>query len=170
VELVTALEEAGVRGPRQRKTLDRLIARAAQQVDAEDLQHQAEGLATEIERLEAQRQKLNRSIEEGQRRIKALLEKETALRDRLDALAREVAGYEDERTMLHATRLVLERGEANAPASSADAQPSKCQDPNQKATDARSAAPQCGQWWDQLVSVLQECDGQPNTGSEKENM
>jgi hypothetical protein len=170
VELVTALEEAGVRGARQRKTLDRLIARAAQQVDAEDLQHQAEGLATEIERLEAQRQKLNRSIEEGQRRIKALLEKETALRDRLDALAREVAGYEDERTMLHATRLVLERGEANAPASSADAQPSKCQDPNQKATDARSAAPQCGQWWDQLVSVLQECDGQPNTGSEKENM
>ena len=45
VELVTALEEVGVHGPRKKKTLDRLIAQAAQQVDVEELQQQAQGLA-----------------------------------------------------------------------------------------------------------------------------
>jgi hypothetical protein len=169
VELVTALEEAGIRGPRKRKTLDRLIAQAAQQVDVEELQHQAQRLSAEIERLETHREKLSSSIEDGQRRIEALCEQETALRNRLDALAGEVAGYEQERTMLDAARLLLERGESNASASSAEAQQSQRHERNQRRAEAHSGAPQCGQLWDQLLNVLQQCGGQSNAESEKGN-
>jgi hypothetical protein len=169
VDLVTALGEAGVHGSRKKKTLDRLIVQAAQQVDVEDLQQQAQGLAAEIERLEAQRQNFTRSIEEGQRRIEGLREQETALRDRLDALAGEVAGYEHERTMLQAARLLVERGEAHAPTSFDEAQPSRSHEPHQQSGHAQSAASPYGQWLDQLLSALQQCGGESDAGSETGN-
>jgi hypothetical protein len=166
-ELVTALEKAGAHGLRKRKTLDRLIVRAARQVDVEDLTQQTQELAAVIERLKARREGLGKSIEEEESRIEALREQEEALRDRLDALAGEVAGYEQERTMLHAARLLLEKRAAAAPASAAEAQQSQRQEPNPQSGHAQSGAPQNGQWWDQVLRVLQQGGGQPNAGSEK---
>ena len=169
VKLVTALEEAGVRGPRKRKTLDRLIAQAAREVDVDDLTHQAHEWAAEIERLEAQREKISTSIEEGERRIEALREHETALCERVEALVGEVSGYEQERTLLHAARLVLERQAAAAPASAADIQKPQLQEPHQQSGHAQSAAPQYDLLWDQLLHVFQQSGSQPNAGSEKRN-
>ena len=109
VELVTALEEGGVQGPRKKRILDRLIAQAALQIDVEDLQHQAHTLAAEITHLEAQRKALRKRVDEWRRRIQALSEQETADRAWVEELAGEMAGYEQERIMLQATRLLLER-------------------------------------------------------------
>lgn len=122
VELVTALEEAGAHGQRKRRILDRLIAQAAQQVDVEDLQHQAHALTAEITRLEAQRKAIRKRVDEWRSRVEALSAQEVIVRDQVEGLAGEMAGYEQERTMLQAIRLLLERPQAGPQASYAAAQ------------------------------------------------
>lgn len=98
VELVTALEDAGVHGPRKRRILDRLIAQAALQVNVEDLQQQAHTLTAEITHLEAQRKALRKRVDEWRNRVEAVSAQEIAVRARVEGLAGEVAGYEQERT------------------------------------------------------------------------
>jgi hypothetical protein len=170
VELVTALEEAGVRGPRQRKTLDCLIARAARQVDAEDLTQQVRELGAEIKRLEARRMGLSKSVEEEEDQITTLGEEEKVYRERLNTLADEIAGYERERAILHAARLLLDRGMAAQPTSAAEAQQSSRAEPHQQTRQEQPAVPQYGQWLDQMLNVLQQCGGQSSAGSEMETM
>jgi hypothetical protein len=168
VELVTALEEAGVRGPRQRKTLDRLIARAVREVDAEDLTHQAQELGAEIKRLEARRKELNESLEKVEGRIATLAEKEKAHREQLDTLADEIAGYEQERAVLHAARLVLDQRMAAQPTFAAETQQPSRAESHQQTRQEQLA--QYGQCLDQMLLALQECGGQPSAGSEIEKM
>jgi hypothetical protein len=170
VKLVTALEESGVHGPRKRKTLDRLIAQAVRVVDIDDLTHQAREWAAAIKCLEAQRETLSTSLEEGEKRIEVLREHETSLRERVQALADEVAGYEQERTLLVAARLLLERQSAAASASSLAAQQSPHHEANPQPAHAQSAAPQFDQLWEQLLHVLQQGGRQPNTGLDKEHI
>jgi hypothetical protein len=140
VEFVTALEDAGVHGPRKRRILDRLIAQAALQVDVEDLQHQSHALTAEITHLEAQRKELSKRVDKRRRRIEALRAQETAGRERVEGLAGEVAGYEQERTMLQAARLLLEGRQAAAPVSATAALQLQPHKPGQQGCHARPVA------------------------------
>src|SRR5262249_4468933 len=69
VDLEAALEDAGIEGSGKKKTLNRLITQARQELDIDDLTQQAHSLTAEIGHLESQRQKLRKNIEEAQRRI-----------------------------------------------------------------------------------------------------
>jgi hypothetical protein len=170
VELVTALEEAGVRGARKRKTLDRLIGQAAQQVDVEDLTEQAQELRAEITRLEARQKELNNSVEEVEDRIATLSEEENVHLERINNLAGEIAGYGQERAVLKTARLALDRRMAAQPASAAEAQQSSHAEPDQQTSQEQPAVPQNQQWLDQLLHLLQQRGGQSSAGSEKEKM
>jgi hypothetical protein len=169
VELVTALEEAGAQGRRKRRILDRLIAQAALQIDVEDLQHQAQELTAEITRLEAQRKGLRTCVDGQQRRIEALRAQEVAGRARVAVLASEVTGYEQERTLLQATRLLLERQQAGPQASHAAVQQPQHNEPGEPQRHEQLAVPQHNQLWDQLLKAVQQLGGQSNAGPQEGN-
>jgi hypothetical protein len=169
VELVTALEDAGVDGRRKRRILDRLIAQATLQIDVEDLQHQAHALTAEVTRLEVQRKELRKRVDARQRRIEALRAQEVAGRDRVAVLAGEVTGYEQERTMLQATRLLLERQQAGPQASNAAVQQPQHNEPDEPQRHEQPAAPQHAQLWDQLLKALQQLGGQSKAGPQEGN-
>jgi len=169
VELVTALEEAGAQGRRKRRILDRLIAQAALQVDVEDLQDQAHELTAEITRLEVRRKGLRTCVDGQQRRIEALRAQEVDGRDRVTVLAGEVTGYEQERTLLQATRLLLERQQAGPQASHAADQQPQHHEPGEPQCHEQPAAPQHDQLWDQLLKAVQQLGGQSQAGSQKGN-
>jgi hypothetical protein len=171
VELVTALEEAGVlHGSRKKKTLDRLIARAARQVDVEDLIQQAQELGAEIKRLEARRKEVSKKVEEEEVRIATLGEEEEAHRERVNTLADEIAGYEQERAVLHAARLILDHRMAAQPTSVPEAHQSSHAEPDEQTRQEHPAVPQYGQWLDQMLHVLQQCGGLSSAGPEKEKI
>ncbi len=167
VELISALEDAGVQGPRKRRILDRLIAQAALQVDVEDLQHQAHTLKGEITRLEAQRKALRTRVDEWRSRVETLSAQETAGRARVEGLAGEVAGYEQERTMLQAIRLLLERQQAGPHAPHAAVQPSQHTEPGEPPRHAQPATPQYDQRWEQLLLALRQLGGQSKTAPQE---
>lgn len=167
VELVTALENAGVHGPRKRKILDRLIAQAAQQVDVEDLQHQAQRLTDEIRYLEVQRKELSKRVDAGRRRIEALSAQETAGRARVEGLAGDVAGYEQERTMLQAIRLLLDRQQAGPQASHAAVQQPQHNEPGEPQRQAQPATPQHDQRWEQLLHALRQLGCQTKAATQE---
>ena len=167
VELVTALEGAGAHGRRRRRVLDRLIAQGAVQIEVEDLQHEAQTLTAEITRLQLQRKALSKRVDERQKRIEALSAQEIAVRDRVEGLAGEVAGYEQERTMLQAIHLLLERQQAGPQASHAAIQQPQHNKPGEPQRQAQPAAPHHDQLWDQLLHVFRQLGDQPKTGSQE---
>ena len=167
VELVTALEDGGVQGPRKRRILDRLIAQAALQVDVEDLQHQAHTLTAEITHLEAQRKALRKRADEWRSRVETLSAQETAGRARVESLAGEVAGYEQERTMLQAIRLLLAREQPGPQGSHTAIPQPQDNEPGEAPRQAQPAAPHLDQRWDQLLKALQQLGGQPNAAPQE---
>ena len=169
VELVTALEDAGVQGPRKRRILDRLIAQAVLHVNVEDLQQQAHTLTAEITHLEAQRKTLRKRVDEWRNRVEAVSAQEIAVRARVEGLAGEVAGYEQERTMLQAIRLLLERQQAGPQASYAAAQPPQHHEAGESPRQAQPAAPQYDPRWDQLLHALRQLGGQSTAAPQEGN-
>jgi len=169
VELVTALEDSGVHGPRKKRIFDRLIAQAALQVDVDDLQHQAHTLTEEITRLEVQRRALRKRVGEWWGRVETLSAQETAGRARVESLAGEMAGYEQERIMLQAIRLLLERQQAGPQTSYGAIQQPQHNEPGELQRPAQPAASQHDQRWDQLLHALRQLGSQskapPQEGS-----
>jgi chromosome segregation ATPase len=169
VDLVTALEDAGARGRRKRRILDRLIAQAALQVDVEDLQHQAHTLTAEITQLEAQRKALRTRVNEWRSRIETLSAQETAGHARVEGLAGEVAGYEQELTMLQATRLLLERQQGGAQASHAAVQQPQDKESGEQQRQAQPATTQHDRRWEQLLHALRQLGGQSKAAPQERN-